>query len=124
MAKILLVEDDQSVRSMLRIALKQMGHHVFEAGNGKEAIACHEREPVAVMLTDIVMPEKEGLETILEFRRRFPQVKVIAMSGGGSVPPAVYLKTAKSMGASHVLAKPFSNDELAATLEQVLQPGD
>jgi DNA-binding response OmpR family regulator len=116
MTKILLVEDDDALRDMLHLTLEKMGHAVIDARNGKEATACQEQTPVDVMLTDLVMPEKEGLETILEFRRRWPEVKIIAMSGGSGISRVDYLRIAKPMGAVAALAKPFSNEELAAAL--------
>ena len=119
MTKILLVEDDDALRKMFRITLEHMGHTVLEARNGREATTSQQREPADVMLTDIVMPEKEGLETILEFRRKYPRIKIVAMSGGGIVSPADYLKIARQMGAADVLTKPFSNEELAAVLARV-----
>jgi YesN/AraC family two-component response regulator len=119
MSKILLVDDDDSLRRMLHITLQQLGHTVIEARNGKDAVMLQSRESFDVMLTDIVMPEKEGLETILEFRRKFPEVAVIAMSGGGRMPPAHYLSMAKMLGARAVLTKPFSTEDLAAALKSV-----
>ena len=112
MPSILLVEDDDEVRKFLRLSLLKMGHTVAEARNGKEAIARQLREPAELLLTDVIMPEKEGLETIQEFRLKFPKVRIIAMSGGGRVSAMEYLRIAKAMGAHQVLAKPFSGEEL------------
>lgn len=120
--KILLVEDDRLVRAMLLSTLLDMGHEVLVATNGKEALACQERSPAQVMLTDIVMPEKEGLETIREFRRKHPGVEIIAMSGGGRGNAADYLRVAQGLGAREVLSKPFSHEALAAALARVAAP--
>src|SRR5258706_7398782 len=125
MSRILLVDDDDSFRRMLMLTLTNMGHAVVEASNGKEAIKLFEAAPPDVVLTDIVMPEKEGLETIGELRRKHPGVKIIAMSGGGRVSATDYLKIARKLGAAGVLAKPFSNQEMAMVLDEVLggKPG-
>jgi DNA-binding response OmpR family regulator len=112
MASILLVEDDEQLRSMLRIVLDRAGHEVQEAGNGKEALEIYNRRPTDLIVTDIVMPDKEGLETIMEFRRSYPDVKIIAMSGGGRTGAQNYLQLAKKLGADHILTKPFSNQEI------------
>jgi DNA-binding response OmpR family regulator len=120
MPKILLVDDDDALRKVLRLTLVKMGHAVVEARNGKEALALQRNEPFELILTDLIMPEKEGLETIEEFRKKFPEVKIIAMSGGGRVSVTDYLKIAKVMGADGILAKPFSNDEMAAAIDAVL----
>ena|SRR5688572_13464508 len=121
MLKILLVDDDDALRKLLRLALVKLGHAVVEARNGKEALALQRKEPFELILTDLIMPEKEGLETIEEFREKFPEVRIIAMSGGGRVSATDYLKIAKVMGADGILTKPFSNDEMAAAIGAVLR---
>ena len=120
MPRILLVDDDDSFRKMLRLSLVRLGHEVVEARDGKEAVRLVREGPPDVMVTDLVMPEKEGLETIDEVRRQYPGLKIIAMSGGGRVNASDYLKIARAMGADQVLAKPFSIDEIAASLSSVL----
>lgn len=119
MSRILLVDDDESFRKMLRITLGKMGHQVVEAPNGKEALKLFQDSPPDLVMTDLIMPEKEGLETIRELRRSNPMVKIIAMSGGGRVNPGDFLKVAKILGANTVLAKPFTNEELTAALRDV-----
>lgn len=114
--KLLLVEDDDLLRDMLRIMLEKMAHQVAVARNGADALEQCRLEPPDVVLTDIIMPEKEGLETIRELRRDYPEVKIIAMSGGGRVSAVDYLKIAKQMGAAVTLDKPFSGEALAAAL--------
>jgi len=120
MQRILLVDDDDALRKMLRLNLEMMGYTVAEATNGKEALAAQQSEPADLILTDLVMPEKEGIETIGELRKKYPSAKIIAMSGGGRVSAADYLKVAKMMGANFALAKPFSQQELAAALANIL----
>ena len=120
MARIVLIDDDETLRSMLRLLLTQLGHEVREARNGKEGLAHYVREGADLVITDIVMPDKEGLETILELRRKHGVEKIIAMSGGGRVPSSEYLRAAERMGAARVIAKPFSNDEMIAAVNEVL----
>ena len=123
MARILLVEDDEAVREILRKALVSAGHEVEEAQNGNVALAAYRRQACDVVITDLVMPEKDGLETIMELRRFDPAVKVIAISGGGRTlgPGQLYLETARAIGALKTLAKPFTGSALLAALNQVLE---
>src|SRR6185295_3799520 len=100
MPRILLIDDDDSVRTMLRRTLAHFGHTVIEARNGKEGLELFHSSEVDLIVTDIVMPEKEGLEVLMELRKKQTAVKVIAISGGD------YLHMAKLMGAAKVLAKP------------------
>ncbi len=120
MARILLAEDDEPFRMTLSIALRRMGHDVLEARDGNEAIRLIAAEPPDILITDIVMPEKEGLEVISEMRRGHPQLKIIAMSGGGYGNAVGYLKIAHALGANLVIAKPFSNEELAVRVSELL----
>jgi CheY-like chemotaxis protein len=123
MQRILLVDDDEAFRKMLRKTLTRMGYEVLEARNGNEAIETFEKEPVDLVMTDIVMPEKEGLETISALKRKCGGVRIIAMSGGGRVGVGDYLKVARMLGADHILAKPFSNEKMAAALNGLLGKG-
>jgi YesN/AraC family two-component response regulator len=97
-----------------------MGYEVLEARNGKEALAIADKEPVDLVITDIVMPEKEGLETISALKQKIRGIKVVAMSGGGRGSASDYLRLATMMGANRVMLKPFSNDSLAAVLGELL----
>ena len=118
---ILLVEDDLQVRSFLKALLTRAGYDVREAGNGAEALrACGELPPDLV-ITDLIMPEKEGLETIIELRRDYPGVRIIAISGGGRNPPQDYLTVAERFGARRTLSKPFSSDEILRAVDEVLK---
>lgn len=105
---------------MLRLALMHHGHSVVEARNGREGVGLFAGADADIVITDIVMPEMEGIELISEMRRREPRVKIIAISGGGRNSPADYLQLAKMLGASRVLAKPFSNDALITAVSEVL----
>jgi DNA-binding response OmpR family regulator len=122
-ARIPLIDDDHAVRGMLRMTLALMGDVVIEARNGAEGLAMFHDENVDLLITDIVMPEKEGLEVLMELRHIRPPVKVIAISGGGRKNAVDYLEIAKLMGAGKVLAKPFSNAELVAAIDELLAGG-
>lgn len=123
MARILLIDDDEAVRDVLRQTLTHFGHTVIEAANGKEGLASFQSVGADLMITDIVMPEMEGLELLMELRKRKPPIKIIAISGGGRGNAADYLRTAKVMGAAKVLAKPFTNEALLAAIDELLSSG-
>ncbi len=122
MARIILIDDDDVFRSMLSQTLEHFGYTVNQASNGKEGLKLLEREAADLVITDIVMPEKEGVEVLMELRERRPHLKIIVISGGGPGSAEDYLGIAKLLGASAALAKPFSNDALLATIEQLLKP--
>jgi len=120
MARILLTDDDDAFRRMLQLTLTRMGHTVEEAHNGAQAWAKFQAQPADLVIMDLIMPEKEGLETIREFRKNRVAVKILAISGGGRVDARDMLSIARQFGADYVLAKPFSNTELAAALKLLL----
>lgn len=117
--RILLVDDDDLLRKMLQISMTKAGHIVIEARNGRDALEICRVEPPDLVVTDVIMPEKEGIETIGDIRRLYPDVRIIAMSGGGRNSAADYLNIARQMGAAAVLAKPFPIDELTALIASV-----
>lgn len=122
MTRILLVDDDDHFRRMLLTTLEKMGHEVLEARNGKEALILCETGQPSLLLLDIFMPEKDGLETIAELRKMVPPHKVIAMSGGSRGSATDYLKLAKRLGATSTLNKPFTTEELSAAITAALAP--
>ncbi len=123
MARILLVDDDDSVRDMLSQTLAHFGHTVVKARNGKEGLAFVQHANADLLITDIVMPEMEGLELLMELRKRKPAIKIIAISGGGRGNAADYLHTAKILGAAKVLTKPFTNEALLTAINELLSGG-
>lgn len=120
MARLLLIDDDSLVRQTLQLALARAGHAVFAAENGREGLAVLDREAVDLVITDIIMPEGEGIETILEIRRRAPAIPIIAISGGGRTGHLDFLGIAQMFGATSVLAKPFTPAVLIASVERCL----
>jgi DNA-binding response OmpR family regulator len=120
-ARILVIEDEEDIRGLYSRILKHAGHDVIEAPNGKVGIDLYRENPADLVVTDIIMPEKEGIELITELRRDFPDVKIIAVSGGGQVmASATCLLLAKGLGAVKTIAKPFSQQELVDTVREVL----
>ena len=120
MARILVIEDDEMVRELLQEILARAGYEVAQAPDGEVGIRLYRNEPADVVITDLVMPNKEGIETIMEMRRDFPDVKIIAISGGGHSSPTRHLDMAKQLGAQRTLAKPFlPHDILNAVRELV-----
>lgn len=122
MYRILLIDDDNDVRTMLRQMLTHFGHTVIEARNGREGLELFPHANVDLVITDIVMPEKEGLEVLMDLRLRKPPVKIIAISGGGRQSSRDYLHAAKLMGAGRVLAKPFSSEALITAIDELMRP--
>ena len=120
MARILIADDDPGIRALCRRVLERAGYDTEEAADGRAAVESQRQHPADVVLMDILMPTQEGLETIIELRREFPDVKIIAMSGGGLVGPDSYLRVAERLGADRVFEKPFNNDELLAAVDQLL----
>jgi CheY-like chemotaxis protein len=117
---ILVVDDDREIRELLEHALTLAGYEVRTATNGAEALASLTEKPVEVLITDLIMPEKDGVQLISELRKSQPQVRVVAMTGGGHISSDQYLKLARAFGAQAVLTKPFSHAELLATMAKLL----
>jgi DNA-binding response OmpR family regulator len=122
MARILLIEDDDAVRTTLRLILEHVGHTVIEARNGREGLALFQHATADLVITDIVMPETEGFEVLRELRSTHPHVKIIAISGAGR-DTARSTFDGQALGASTVLAKPFSADVLIAAINELLPGG-
>jgi len=120
MTYILLIDDDEQFRTMLSLVLTEAGYDVQEASNGREAVRLYRIRPADLVITDLIMPEQEGLATIKEIKTLCRDAKVIAISGGGRNNPGDYLKIAKAFGANRVLAKPFLNSEILEVVESLL----
>ena len=122
MATILIVDDDDALRTLLRRVLVRAGYSILEAANGREALEHLRAQPVDLMLTDLFMPQQDGLETILALRKLNLRLPIIAMSGGGSAAQFDMLRTASLFGAARVLMKPFRAEEVLATIRELLPP--
>lgn len=120
MARILVFDDEPSILLMIKKMLEKAGYEVEVALNGKEGMELFDRNKPDLLITDIIMPEKEGLETIFELRRKYPELKIIAISGGGRIGPDGYLPGAKLLGANAVFAKPLIQKEFLQTISDLL----
>ncbi len=119
MSLILLVDDDDLFRKMLRITLVKMGYKVVEARDGKEAMNLFKQKLPDLVLTDILMPKFDGLETTHALRKINPNVKIVVMSAGGGYSTDL-LNMGHQLGANHSMRKPFTDQELTATLAELL----
>lgn len=120
MSGILIVEDEKDLREMLKISLIRRKFVVYEAENGKEAITHFKPSITDLVITDLIMPDEDGLKVIIKLRELKPSVKIIAISGGGKAGPGSYLNLAKALGADAIFSKPFSINELIAKIEELL----
>lgn len=120
MPKILLIDDDEQLRTVLKLVLTSSGYEVSEACNGNEASKIYQQQRPDLVITDLLMPDKEGLEVIMELRRRDDEVKIIAISGGGRGSAVNYLDVAGKLGAQQTLAKPFTMEKLLRTVREVM----
>ncbi|WP_119421607.1 response regulator [Desertibaculum subflavum] len=120
MARILLIDDDRLVRQSIRLALADSGHQLDEAENGADGLDRAAAAPPDLVITDLIMPEREGIETILALRRMAPDLPIIAISGGGRIGPGDLLAAAKRLGATTTLRKPFDDVELLDQIERAL----
>ena len=115
--KICLIEDDELVRERIALQLGELGYEVLQADDGDEGLALIERDRPEAAVIDILMPGKDGLETITAIRRVSPDIRIVAVSGGGRVGPRIYLDLACQVGADVTLVKPVTSDALRAAIE-------
>ncbi|MFC1652407.1 response regulator [Planctomycetota bacterium] len=120
MAHILVIDDNTNLREMVCSILMRAGHYVLEACDGSEAIDMITEKTPDLIITDIIMPGKEGIQTIIDLRRSHPDLRIIGMSGGGTIGSEHCLDMAKEFGASQTLQKPFGKEKLLKTVNQVL----
>ncbi|MDD3472218.1 MAG: response regulator [Syntrophaceae bacterium] len=121
MARILVVDDEPEVLLLLSDILESGGYEVVKATNGVEGLREYQKGGVDLIVTDIIMPDKEGLESIMDYKQINPEVKIIAISGGARIGPHTYLKMAEKFGARKVFSKPFRNKELLDAIEELLK---
>jgi DNA-binding response OmpR family regulator len=119
-ARILLIDDDFRLLTTLGQLLVKEGYEVQNAENGEEGIQIQRKQPSDLIITDLIMPGKEGIETIAELRKAQPSLKIIAMSGGGLIRSTEYLMVAETIGANCTIAKPFPFDRLLSAVEELL----
>ncbi len=120
MQHVLLIEDDDSIRKLFRVMLERDGYRVTDVANGLLGLEAHAQDPADLIITDMFMPEKEGIETIMEVRKNDADVKIIAISGGGTQGSLDYLTIAKALGAARTLPKPVTREQLLTSVREVL----
>lgn len=120
MPRILVIDDEQLLRTTVVTILTRAGFSVEEASDGQAGIAMFHRNPTDVVITDIFMPNRDGLEIIKELKHSNPRTKIIAMTGGGHRRMMEIASAAKLLGADHVLDKPFESESLLAAINAVL----
>lgn len=120
MARILVIDDEELIRFALREMLEGDGHEVEEAEDGNAGLACLANNGIDLVITDIVMPNKEGIQTISEIRKSKPELPILAISGGGRIGAVDYLARSREAGATEVLRKPFSDVDLREKLTSML----
>ncbi len=120
MLGILIVEDDKDLRTMLKVSLGRRRFIVLEAENGKDALSHFKPSVTDLVITDLIMPEEDGLKVIMKMRELKPSIKIIAISGGGKAGPASYLNLAKALGADAIYSKPFSVNDMIIKIEELL----
>jgi DNA-binding response OmpR family regulator len=121
--RILVIDDDEMLRGMLVQTLERAGYEVIEASNGDAGLKLFRTHPADLVITDLIMPEKEGVETMLELRRDFPALPIIVVSGGARTSGRDYLPIARQLGVRCALAKPFSRQEILEAIRGALTAG-
>lgn len=121
MASVLIIDDDDMVRTMLLRTLTRAGHEAVGARDGVEGVTRFREHPADLVITDIFMPNQEGLATIMELRRDYPGIRIIAISGGGARASLDVLPVAEALGARKTLRKPFTPADVMDAVRQVLE---
>ncbi len=119
--RILVIDDDEQMRVLLRQVMEWSGFTVNDAENGRKGMQIQRRQPADLVITDLIMPEQEGLETISLLKKEFPAVKIVAISGGGRIGPEAYLPAARELGADLVFSKPFDVKEFVSAVRELLE---
>jgi CheY-like chemotaxis protein len=118
MPSVLIVDDEEAVRRLIRETLEQAGYHVYEASDGKEGLARYRQSPADLVIMDILMPDQDGLESILTLRREFPKARIVAITGGSDMIGILnFLDVARMLGARRTLQKPFEMKQLLDTVQ-------
>ena len=121
MARILIIDDESQIRSMLKLMLERDGYEVVEAPDGMEGIRVYRQNPADLIITDLIMPNKDGIGMIIDLKKEFPDAKIIAMSGGGLNKPDGYLEGAKKLGAACTLTKPIDREEMLRAVKNTIK---
>jgi len=120
--RIIVIDDQEAIRRLIRRTLESRGYSVFEASDGADGLRLLAQQAADLVITDIFMPGLDGIETLRQIRKEFPQVKVIVISGGDSTGTLDMRRDAEFLGAVRSLAKPFTTTELVGLVEELLGP--
>lgn len=120
MTRILVIDDEESVRFTLQDILEQENYEVTVANDGVEGAALFTTEPFPLVITDLLMPEEDGLQTILKLKKDYPDTKIIAITAGGRLDISSLIDMARKLGADHVIEKPFGMDEVLDCVKECL----
>jgi len=121
LAYILIIDDNPQILETFKLFLEREGHSVVTASNGQEGINIFRNYQAELVITDMVMPVKDGIKTIMELEKDFPDIKIIAISGGGIIEPDRYLSLAKCIGIKQTLTKPITREQLINAVNDVLE---
>lgn len=121
MKQLLVIDDEVSIRALLKKILEREGFKVIVASDGIEGMKLVKKESIDLVITDIIMPEKDGTEIIIELKKNFPDIPVLAMSGGGKNSSEGYLDVAKILGAKAIFNKPLDKDDLLIAINKALK---
>ena len=119
MERVLIIEDDTFVQNMLKQTFERADYEVATANNGRMGLQLYQCRPFDVVITDLIMPDMEGIETITHLKQIDPQVNVIAISGGGRNNPDDYLYLAQKLGAKYTFTKPVDRDALLLAVREL-----
>ena len=120
MSRVLIIDDEPEIRTLVQRILTNAGYETVVASDGREGLRIQRKEPADIIITDLIMPGQEGLETIIEIRRLFPKTKIIAMSGGGHGGVIDFLPMASQLGATRTISKPFTQEHLLTAVREVM----
>jgi CheY-like chemotaxis protein len=121
MASIIVIDDEDEVRYAIRAVLEDQGHQVSEAATGTAGLEAIADKDFDLVICDIIMPDKEGIETIVEIKQRLPDQKIVAISGGGRIKKEDYLAVAAAVGATYTVSKPFDAETLTDMVNAILR---
>jgi YesN/AraC family two-component response regulator len=120
MKKVLIIDDEPAILQMMKRLVEKAGYLVELASDGEDGMILFEEGSFDLVITDIIMPKKEGIEIITAIRKNHPKTKIIAMSGGGKFAPEGYLKSANMLGATRIFKKPFNHREMIDAIKELL----
>ncbi len=120
MKKIVVLDDDNDIRTVLRMTLEKAGYEVEDFHDGDALISFLQNQPAVILMTDIFMPGKDGIEVIIECRKQFKDLKIIAMTGGGDIVPGDLLTPAKFLGADFTIEKPLEYEDVVNAVKSLI----